>query len=113
MPYQKQKVQDFKDFLRKNGYSHFQPVRVIHCPQSFGIIIKNGILKVSYSGDTRPSEEFRKAALESDLMIHEATFNDEKAELAANFLHSTVEEAVSMYFCLNSEEKVPNPKKLS
>ena len=66
-------------------------MRVIHCPQSFGIVIKNKNFKISYSGDTRPSEDFKNAALESDLMIHEATFNDEKAESAANFMHSTVE----------------------
>lgn len=52
-------------------------MRVIHCPQSFGIVISNRQYKVSYSGDTRPSESFKEQAKQSNLMIHEATFNDE------------------------------------
>ena len=66
-------------------------MRVIHCPQSFGLILshQNG-QKISYSGDTRPSDEFSKKAEKSSLMIHEATFNDDEAEKAVNFRHSTV-----------------------
>jgi ribonuclease Z len=63
---------------------------VIHCPQSFGIVIKNNGKKVSYSGDTRPSNDFKEASIDSDLMIHEATFNDEDIELATISKHSTV-----------------------
>ena len=59
-------------------------------------MIKNKGLKLSYSGDTRPAEAFRDLASESDLMIHEATFNDEDHKKAENFRHSTVEEAVKM-----------------
>jgi ribonuclease Z len=67
------------------------PVRVIHCPQSFGIVIKNGEFKLSYSGDTRPSLSFGKSAKDSDLMIHEATFNDEEKSKAERYRHSTIE----------------------
>jgi len=72
------------------------PIRVIHCPQSFGIIIKHDIYKLSYSGDTRPSKSFQDAAVNSDLMIHEATFNYELSWKAEKYKHSTVEEAVKM-----------------
>lgn len=87
---------EFNRFLQDSHYSQFLPVRVIHCPQSFGIIIRNGNFKVSYSGDTRPSDAFRDAAIDSDIMIHEATFNDEEDSKARNYRHSTVEEAVAM-----------------
>jgi hypothetical protein len=39
------------------GVVQFLPVHVDHCPQSFAIVIthKTGI-KISYSGDCRPSK---------------------------------------------------------
>lgn len=53
-------------------------------------MIQNNNFKVSYSGDTRPSDMFKDAAKNSDLMIHEATFNDEEATKAELAKHSTV-----------------------
>lgn len=50
----------------------------MHCPQSHGIVIthKSGI-KISYSGDTIPVNNFAKASLNSTILIHEATFGDD------------------------------------
>lgn len=41
------------------GITQFKPVHVIHCPQSYGLVVqhKSGI-KVSYSGDTIPCPAF-------------------------------------------------------
>ena len=60
------------------GIVQFLPVHLDHCPQSFGIVIthKTGI-KISYSGDCRPSKDFAKAAHKSTVLIHEATFGDD------------------------------------
>ena len=47
-------------------------------------------MKISYSGDTRPCPEFASAAAESDLLIHEGTFNHDLIEHAKKARHSTV-----------------------
>jgi ribonuclease Z len=45
--------------------------------------------KIVYTGDTRPFKAFAKFALGADLLIHEATFDDELAEKALEDGHST------------------------
>jgi ribonuclease Z len=45
--------------------------------------------KIVYSGDTRPFKEFVKFAVGADLVIHEATFDDELAEKAELDGHCT------------------------
>ena len=60
LPQQQTVLEDFKTLLTSHGYTQFTPVRVIHCPQSFGIVLKHAQYKVSYSGDTRPSADFRR-----------------------------------------------------
>lgn len=53
-------------------------------------------LKVAYSGDTRPSEAFSRAAEGADLMIHEATFDDSLVEKAEENAHSTSRQAAEV-----------------
>lgn len=47
----------FYEYLNQENIVNFQPVHVDHCPQSFALVIthKTGI-KISYSGDCRPSK---------------------------------------------------------
>lgn len=53
----------------------FRTVPTIHCKQSYGIVITYvNEIKISYSGDTRPSPWFIEASKNCDVMIHEATF---------------------------------------
>ena len=64
-------MEKFKTYLKTINVAQFYPCPVIHCPQSYGIVIKHSSgVKVSYSGDTRPCIEFAKAAEESTVMIH-------------------------------------------
>ncbi|WP_339227900.1 ribonuclease Z [Oceanobacillus sp. FSL K6-2867] len=44
-------------------------------------------------GDTRSQEDYSEFVKGADLLIHEATFTSEKAELARNYFHSTNTEA--------------------
>ncbi len=53
-------------------------------------------LKVTYSGDTRPSEKLAMAAEGSDLLIHEATFDDTLTERAGIYRHSTAAQAAEI-----------------
>ncbi|EGG24066.1 hypothetical protein DFA_06204 [Cavenderia fasciculata] len=48
-----------------------------------------------FSGDTRPCEQFINAGRDSDLMIHEATFEDDKVEDSIEKKHSTIGEALT------------------
>lgn len=48
------------------------------------------LFKLAYSGDTGPSKEFVKLGQNADLLIHEATFQDELIETATKYRHSTI-----------------------
>ena len=49
--------------------------------------------KVVYTGDTRPSKSLVKLAEKADLLIHDATFDDELLEKAQEDGHSTASQA--------------------
>jgi ribonuclease Z len=53
-------------------------------------------LKIAYSGDTRPTDRFVGVAMGSDLLIHEATFDDELLERAGENRHSTAAQAAGI-----------------
>lgn len=78
-------------------------VRVIHCPQSYGVAINfyDG-LKIVYSGDTRPTERLVKLGQDATILIHEATFDDSKRDEAVSKRHSTVSEAMDIAKRMNA-----------
>ncbi|MDD1679553.1 MAG: ribonuclease Z [Methanomicrobiales archaeon] len=50
--------------------------------------------KIVYSGDTRPVyQEWKSVACDADLLIHDATFDDQEIERAREVYHSTAGEA--------------------
>ena len=53
-------------------------------------------IKVVYSGDSRPSKTTTEAAKNADLLIHEATFGEDKKEEALERLHTTAHEAATL-----------------
>ncbi|XP_015782708.1 ribonuclease Z, mitochondrial [Tetranychus urticae] len=81
---------------------HLQTARVVHCRDSFGIVVvtkEEGDLKprkIVYSGDAMPSEDLIEPGHGCDLLIHEATFDDELIEEAIFKKHSTFSQAVDM-----------------
>ncbi|KAI1295847.1 hypothetical protein EDD11_007705 [Mortierella claussenii] len=81
--------------LESSGFEEISTVDVIHCPWAYGISMthKDG-WKVVYSGDTRPCENLVNAGLGATVLLHEATFEDDKAELAILKKHSTTDEAI-------------------
>ncbi|PNV78039.1 MAG: ribonuclease Z [Thermoproteota archaeon] len=52
--------------------------------------------KVVFSSDTRPCDSLRREAEEADLLIHEATYDDDKKERAEKTGHSTLSEAIEV-----------------
>ena len=52
--------------------------------------------RVVITGDTRPCDATRVAAIDADLVVHEATFGDEEAQRAVETGHSTAREAATL-----------------
>ncbi|KAH8728140.1 hypothetical protein GQ44DRAFT_747932 [Phaeosphaeriaceae sp. PMI808] len=88
------------------GFVDIQSARVAHCHGSMAVSftfppssadpkhVKP--LKVSYSGDCRPSQHFAKIGKDSTVLVHEATFDDELQGDAKAKKHSTTSEALGI-----------------
>lgn len=71
---------------------------------AYGIVIKfHDGFQLSYSGDCRPSTALIDAGKNSDLLIHEATFEDDKLGEAIEKRHSTISEAVETGVKMNAK----------
>ncbi|AFN83131.1 ribonuclease Z [Encephalitozoon romaleae SJ-2008] len=70
---------------------------VDHCSDSCGIRVKDGDTIITYSGDARPSILFGMMSLDSDVMIHEATFALDQEERAMHTGHSTIDGALKVF----------------
>lgn len=75
-----------------------QTCKVEHYRESYAVALllpyqnngKSDFFKLAYSGDTGLCEDFVKLGSGADLLIHEATFQDELKDLAEQNRHSTV-----------------------
>jgi len=77
------------------GITRVVSVPVAHCPYSYAVVIDGTPFgRVAYSGDCRPSMDFAVAATNTDLLIHESTFEDGMEEEAVLKRHCTVGEAL-------------------
>ena len=92
----------YDDFKNKFG-AFFNTIEVFHCEESFGLFIENDAAKdsefywkISFSGDTRPNNNFFNYSMHSTLFIHEGTFDDEMVEDALDKMHSTIGEAIKL-----------------
>ena len=74
-----------------------ETVQVRHCAgaQAVSVTFKDGF-KISYSGDCRPSRSFCRIGRDSDVLIHEATFDDGMEGDAIAKKHSTTAEALGV-----------------
>ncbi|KAG5519835.1 hypothetical protein PMAC_000110 [Pneumocystis sp. 'macacae'] len=95
---------NINNLLKDLSLLSFSTVSAIHCSWSFSMQIthKDG-WKVAYSGDTRPNENFIKLGMNSTLLIHEATLDDDKLEEAIKKKHSTTSEAIDIGKKMNAE----------
>lgn len=68
--------------------------QVIHCKQFIGPPKKGRI--VCIFGDTRFQKSHISFIKDADMLVHEATFDREKEELAQEYFHSTTEQAATL-----------------
>ncbi|KAH6644792.1 hypothetical protein C7974DRAFT_468339 [Boeremia exigua] len=94
-----------QDYQTLFGLADIQSVRVAHCHGSMAVSMTFPQsspdrdvkpLKVSYSGDCRPSRPFSTIGKDTTVLIHEATFDDELSGDARAKKHSTTSEALGV-----------------
>jgi ribonuclease Z len=95
------------------GITKFSTCRAIHCDWSYcnSITFKLSTkeeFKVSYSGDTRPNLYMFAEVIGqgSDLLIHEATLENDLLEEAKKKRHSTINEAIEVANTMNAEKLI-------
>jgi ribonuclease Z len=87
----------YTQWMQQANLKTIQPVRVLHCPQSHGVVITSNYgWRVSYSGDCRPTQGLVQEGKGSTVLIHEATFQSSHGKQAKEKMHSTIEEAITM-----------------
>lgn len=59
-------------------------------------------IKITYSGDTLPCEELVNIGRNSDILIHEATMEDDLLKEARIKMHSTVSQAINIGRLMNA-----------
>ncbi|KAL6703971.1 hypothetical protein ACN47E_008909 [Coniothyrium glycines] len=105
-----------QDYERLFGFTDIQTASVAHCHGAMAVSMTfpsspsdpEGVkpLKVSYSGDCRPSGHFARIGADSTVLIHEATFDDELQGDARAKKHSTTSEALGIGAQMNAKAVV-------
>lgn len=87
--------------------SKFSSARVSHChgAQAVSVTFSNGF-KLSYSGDCRPSATFAEIGRDSDILIHEATFDDGMEGDAFAKRHCTIGEALGVAHAMKAKNVI-------
>lgn len=100
-------LNSLKKVLQDAGLESLISFPVIHCPESFGLVLKAADRfnnaeklipgwKIVYSGDTRPLPRMIDSSHGATLLIHEATFDDQLIGEAIARNHSTTTEAIEV-----------------
>ncbi|CCD22474.1 tRNase Z NDAI_0A03170 [Naumovozyma dairenensis CBS 421] len=113
-------LQMIKQMYQELRIKSFQTCRAKHCDWAYSNSITffmnssspndsySKTFKVSYSGDTRPNiEKFSKGVgYNSDLLIHEATLDNELIEDAIKKRHCTINEAIEVSNEMNARKLI-------
>ncbi|KAH6897157.1 hypothetical protein B0T10DRAFT_526365 [Thelonectria olida] len=86
-----------KDMGDEFGLASVKRIPVTHCWRSdaLQLEIASG-LRIAYSGDCRPSDNFARECRGAHLLVHECTFDDDMQSHAKKKQHSTMSEALGV-----------------
>ncbi|KAI8843421.1 beta-lactamase-like protein [Chytriomyces cf. hyalinus JEL632] len=90
-------------FRNFTGITSFETVLVKHCAAAYALVMEKNGIKISFSGDCRPSDEFVQVGRDSTLVIHEATLEDDKMTEAVLKKHCTTSEAIDIATRMNAK----------
>ncbi|WVR08979.1 hypothetical protein IAU60_006038 [Kwoniella sp. DSM 27419] len=98
-----------KRLLRDLGLVSIWAPVVPHRGRAYGLSLEHTSgWKIVYSGDTKPSEALVEAGMNATLLIHEATLEDDKPEVAAQKGHSTFTQAIDIGKQMNASHILLN-----
>ncbi|KAL9879497.1 ribonuclease Z isoform 1-T2 [Glossina fuscipes fuscipes] len=102
-----------EDFQVNTGIASMRTCLVRHCQHAFGVslVLKDPLnhsvakepVKVTYSGDTMPCQDLIDLGLNSTILIHEATMEDDLLEEAKMKKHSTLSQAIEQGQSMNAQ----------
>ncbi|KAF4990171.1 hypothetical protein FDECE_14471 [Fusarium decemcellulare] len=99
------KQQTGRKMLEDNhfGLRSITRVAVRHCWLSFATEIElTSGLRIAYSGDCRPSDDFAEECKGAHLLVHECTFDNGMESHAKRKMHSTIGEALDIASKMNA-----------
>ena len=85
------------------GALGFQTVPVIHCKESYGVVVSCEKRRIVFSGDTRPCPALTRLGRNATLLLHEATLEDSMLEDAKEKKHCTISEALQIAEQMNPD----------
>ncbi|KAF3926894.1 hypothetical protein ABW20_dc0105036 [Dactylellina cionopaga] len=88
-----------EEMMSDLSLERFETARAVHCRDAFTVAITfkspaPAGFKVAYSGDTRPTSAFVEIGKNCNILLHEATFDDELKPEAIAKRHCTTSEAI-------------------
>lgn len=103
-----------KALCERLGLLRIETCYVKHCPHAFGLSFEmknlmrcekhpNETVKITYSGDCLPSDDLVSIGQNSDVLIHEATMEDDLVREAHIKMHSTVSQAIEVGQRMNAK----------
>ena len=98
--------------LSKDGRTiNVKTCKALHCDFSYSVCFTinnhNKDFRVAYSGDTRPNDFFaRNVGYKCQLLIHEATHDNELQQEAKQKRHSTIGEAIGISELMKAENTI-------
>lgn len=96
---------DYKKLCSMLDMKKISMTHVLHCPNSFGVAwTHNDGWKIVYSGDTMPCKGLVEIGQDCDVLIHEATMEDELEEDAKLKTHSTTSQAIQVGKDMNARQ---------
>lgn len=100
---------DLTDSKRRNfnccGLADISTCLVPHCKNAYAValtVANEEKTKITYSGDCLPSEELVALGMDSHVLIHEATMEDELEDEAKLKMHSTTSQAIKQGELMNA-----------